>query len=96
LTRRYGRCFIGRRVAIIVARFAAEAMRLEPAADSRFWTASRRSGRGEGMSVDTDNNFITLASGLVVNIAYWDRVIDAEYEIWLRRNTIDEWVANGD
>jgi hypothetical protein len=48
------------------------------------------------MSADTDNNFITLASGLVVNIAYWDRVIDAEYEIWLRRNTIDEWVANGD
>lgn len=45
------------------------------------------------MSVDTDNNFITLASGLVVNIAYWERGISARYEIWLRRNTIDEWVS---
>jgi hypothetical protein len=46
------------------------------------------------MSVDTDNNFITLASGLVVNIAYWEReIIEPRYEIWLRRNTIDEWVS---
>jgi hypothetical protein len=52
-------------------------------------------GWSKGMSVDTDFNFVTLSSGLVVNIAYWERGISARYEIWLRRNTIDEWIDNG-
>jgi hypothetical protein len=48
------------------------------------------------MSADTDNNFITLSTGLVVNIAYWERLIGARYEIWLARNTVDEWVSDGE
>jgi hypothetical protein len=49
------------------------------------------------MSADTENNFITLSSGLVVNIAYWEReIVEPRYEKWLARNTFDEWVSDGE
>jgi hypothetical protein len=65
---------------------------VEPAADRH---SGRRDGggRGEGMSVENDQNFVTLSNGLAASIEYLDNQWHRAYSIWLRRNTADEWVS---
>jgi hypothetical protein len=64
---------------------------VEPAADRH---SGRRDGggRGEGMSVDTDWNFVTFASGLACSIAYLERQFEDRYWAHLWRDCKGQWV----